>query len=246
MRIGSRRFAPFLHLPPSYRSGSRIFDSFLRSVVIGLCSIIGLCSCLPWNAARLLKIRSRNHSRCQPVSTLQKCSRCHGARRLLHDPRFRRASGGRRTRYIRTLIDDDANGTYDRFVQWLPSQRMAAQGLWSEGQDLYWVGDEGLWKSRDANRDLIGDGTPTKIFALPTGDEHDAHAIRRGPDGYWYLMVGNFAKGIPSLLNEPASFVPPLVPATLWRISPDLRRVAFTRTDFETPTTSTFCLPARS
>ena len=125
--------------------------------------------------------------------------------------------------YIRTLVDDNQDGIYDRYVQWTSSPKEGAQGLWSEGLDLYWVGDKGLWRSRDANRDLVADGPPTKVLSLPTGGEHDSHAIRRGPDGYWYLMVGNLAKGITSLSNDPNSMVPRPRAGTLWRISPDFK-----------------------
>lgn len=125
--------------------------------------------------------------------------------------------------YVRTLVDDTGDGIYDRFVAWGSGPKEGAQGLWSEGKDLYWVGDKGLWKSRDANGDLVGDGPATRLFALPTGGEHDAHAIRRGPDGYWYLMVGNLAKGIPALLNDGESFVGRPRAGTLWRMSPDFK-----------------------
>lgn len=126
--------------------------------------------------------------------------------------------------YIRTLIDDNNDGTYDRSIQWSSLPKQGAQGLWSEGRALYWVGDGGLWKSEDTNGDLVSDGSPKKVLELPTGGEHDAHAIRRGPDGYWYLIAGNFAANIAKMLNDPMSPVVNPRCGTIWRISPDFSK----------------------
>lgn len=126
--------------------------------------------------------------------------------------------------YIRTLIDDNNDGVYDRSVQWSTSPKQGAQGLWSEGRALYWVGDGGLWRSEDTNGDLVSDGSPRKVLELPTGGEHDAHAIRRGPDGYWYLIAGNFAANISKMLNDPATPISNPRCGTVWRISPDFSK----------------------
>ncbi|AMV31187.1 hypothetical protein VN12_03650 [Pirellula sp. SH-Sr6A] len=123
--------------------------------------------------------------------------------------------------YIKTLFDDNGDGIFDRSVIWSSIPKQGAQGLWAEKRQLYYVGDGGLWLSEDTNGDYIGDRAPRKILNLPTGGEHDAHAIRRGPDGYWYLIVGNFAQGIGGLLNDSASPIQKPRSGTLWRISPD-------------------------
>lgn len=123
--------------------------------------------------------------------------------------------------YIKTLIDDNADGIYDRAILWSTSLRQGAQGLWAEGSKIYWVGDGGLWSSEDKTGNLVADGQPTKLLDLPTGGEHHAHAIRKGPDGYWYLIAGNFSNGIAKLLNDPNSPVSRPRAGTMWRISPD-------------------------
>ncbi len=123
--------------------------------------------------------------------------------------------------YVRTLVDDNKDGFFDRFVTWATLPKDGAQGLWAEDGAIYWVGDGGLWKSVDRNGDLVGDGSPIKVLTLPTGGEHDAHAIRRGPDGWWYLIVGNFAADILKLANTADSLVKKPRAGTIWRISPD-------------------------
>ena len=126
--------------------------------------------------------------------------------------------------YIRTLVDDDADGKYDRSLLWSNHPKQGAQGLWSEGRKLYYVSEGGLWLSEDSDGDLVADPNPKRVFELPTGEEHFAHAFRRGPDGYWYLIAGNFARDISKLQNDPISPVPRSRSGTIWRISPDFSR----------------------
>ncbi|MCU0706743.1 MAG: hypothetical protein MUF23_00465 [Pirellula sp.] len=126
--------------------------------------------------------------------------------------------------YLRTLVDEDADGVFDRGVEWTREVKQGAQGLWSEGRTLYWVSDGGLWRSDDTDGDLVANARAQRVLELPTGGEHDAHAIRRGPDGHWYLIVGNFAANVGRIANDPnAAIVRPRA-GTLWRISPDFSR----------------------
>ena len=84
--------------------------------------------------------------------------------------------------YIRTLVDDNGDGKFDRSFLWSSHSKQGAQGLWSEGRKLYYVSEGGLWLSEDTDGDLMADPNPKKVLELPTGGEHFAHAIRRGPD----------------------------------------------------------------
>lgn len=126
--------------------------------------------------------------------------------------------------YLRTLLDDDGDGVYDRSIDWTREIKQGAQGLWCEGKYLYWVSDGGLWRSEDSDGDQVANGRAQRIFELPTGGEHDAHAIKRGPDGFWYLIAGNFAANIARLANDPNAPVTRPRAGTLWRISPDFSR----------------------
>ena len=107
--------------------------------------------------------------------------------------------------YIRTLVDDNQDGIYDRTFLWTSMTKQGAQGLWSEGRKLYFVSEGALWLTEDADGDLAADANPKRILELPTGGEHDVHAIRRGPDGFWYFIAGNFAKDLAKLQNDPLS-----------------------------------------
>ena len=123
--------------------------------------------------------------------------------------------------YIRTLLDDNSDGKFDRSVLWSNLPKQGAQGLWSEGIKLYFVSEGGLWMTEDSNGDLVADANAKRVLDLPTGSEHDTHAIRKGPDGFWYLIAGNFARDISKIQNDPNSPVQRGRSGTLWRISPD-------------------------
>ena len=135
--------------------------------------------------------------------------------------------------YLRTLIDRDKDGIYESAIDWNPKNsnptapnpiKQGAQGLWIEKNSLYFVAEGGLWRSEDSNGDSIADKPPQRVLELPTGGEHDSHAIRRGPDGHWYLMVGNFAATISKLRTGNFDTIPKPRAGTLWRISPDFSK----------------------
>ncbi|MFM8398718.1 MAG: hypothetical protein ACKOAH_12890, partial [Pirellula sp.] len=73
--------------------------------------------------------------------------------------------------YLRTLVDDNSDGTFDRAIEWTKSLKAGAQGLWFEKNTLYHVSDGGLWKSQDSNSDSVADQNPVRVLELPTGGE---------------------------------------------------------------------------
>ena len=96
--------------------------------------------------------------------------------------------------YIKVLLDENKDGKADKVRKFSDLPKQGAQGLFFEGNDLYATGDGGLLKFKDADGNGVADGPPEKILPLKTGGEHDAHAIRRGPDGWLYVLCGN---GVP-------------------------------------------------
>jgi putative membrane-bound dehydrogenase-like protein len=94
--------------------------------------------------------------------------------------------------YIRVLIDEDQDGVADSATDFAQTDT-GGMGLCFNGDSLLFVGDGGLWRLRDVNGDNQADGPAQKLIELPIA-EHGAHAIRNGPDGGLYLMVGNETK----------------------------------------------------
>jgi putative membrane-bound dehydrogenase-like protein len=94
--------------------------------------------------------------------------------------------------YIRTLDDEDYDGVADAATDFAPTPT-GGMGLCFDGPDLYFVGDGALWRYRDANGDGISDGAPDKLVSLAFS-EHGGHAVRKGPDGWFYVIGGNDAR----------------------------------------------------
>jgi putative membrane-bound dehydrogenase-like protein len=124
--------------------------------------------------------------------------------------------------YIRILIDSSGDGTADSFRQFVDGPRTGAQGMHFHGRDLLCTGDAGLIRYRDQNGDDRADGPPDVFLKIKTGGEHHAHAIRRGPDGCWYLLAGNMAGVTGSYATLPTSPIRVPTSGTLLRFQPDL------------------------
>src|SRR5262249_25030435 len=105
------------------------------------------------------------------------------------DPRGRVLVSGRG--YLRLLLDEDGDGRADRAVDLADGPKDGAQGLLSEDDTLFVTGDGGLRRYRIGKGGDRVEGPSELISKLRTAGEHEAHAIRRGPDGWLYLLCGN-------------------------------------------------------
>ncbi|MDR3637734.1 MAG: hypothetical protein P4L84_28260 [Isosphaeraceae bacterium] len=94
--------------------------------------------------------------------------------------------------YVKTLHDDDGDGKADRATEFTETST-GGMGLCCDGDTLYFCGDGWLSRYRDADADGRADGPPEKLVPLAFG-EHGGHAIRKGPDGWWYVIGGNDAR----------------------------------------------------
>lgn len=94
--------------------------------------------------------------------------------------------------YIRTLFDRNNDGVADASEDYATTAT-GGMGLCFDGGDLMFVGDGALWRFRDANGDGRADGPPERLLSLAFG-EHGGHAVRKGPDGEWYVLGGNDTK----------------------------------------------------
>ena len=87
----------------------------------------------------------------------------------------------------------NGDGYADRAVDLIDGLKDGPMGLLAEGDSLFVVADGGLKRYRGYNgRDKLK-GPPEVLLALKTTGEHEAHAVRRGPDGWLYLLCGNMA-----------------------------------------------------
>ncbi|MCX7699357.1 MAG: c-type cytochrome [Gemmataceae bacterium] len=121
--------------------------------------------------------------------------------------------------YIR-LLSDEKDGRATRGID-LVSAREAAMGLFREQRSLYAVVDGGLWRWPLDDHGTSVNGPGQKLLPLRTGGEHHAHAVRRGPDGWLYLMVGDGTGITADFVTSASSPIREPVGGCLLRVSPD-------------------------
>jgi putative membrane-bound dehydrogenase-like protein len=141
--------------------------------------------------------------------------------RMTLDPRGRVVVAGRG--YIRILDDENGDGRADRAIEFADGPRDGAMGLLWEGDALLVTGDGGLRRYRDRDGDGRADGPSELIRAMNTGGEHNAHAIRRGPDGWLYVICGNFTGIDASFAQLETSPIRDPVAGCVLRFTPDLK-----------------------
>lgn len=123
--------------------------------------------------------------------------------------------------YLRMLsLEADGKGvrTITNVTQ---SIEQAAQGLWIDNQSIYYVADGGVWQIELSDTFTQTSPNPIKHIDLPTGGEHQGHAIRKGNDDYWYLIVGNACDSMISLQNTSTPIIRNPRAGMIWRFSND-------------------------
>lgn len=124
--------------------------------------------------------------------------------------------------YVKILIDSDGDGRADAAKQFADGPATGAQGMFFLGRDLLCVGDGGLIRYRDRDGDDRADGAPDQFLKLKTGGEHHVHSVQKGPDGWWYLIAGNYADITSRYATLPTSPVKRPLAGTIFRLKPDL------------------------
>jgi putative membrane-bound dehydrogenase-like protein len=124
--------------------------------------------------------------------------------------------------YIKILIDTDGDGQADKARRFADGPASGAQGMCFVGNDLICTADEGLIRYKDANGDGKADGPPETFLKLPTGGEHNAHAVRRGPDGWWYVICGNTSEIDHRYITLPTSPIKTPHAGVIIRLKPDM------------------------
>ncbi len=125
--------------------------------------------------------------------------------------------------YVRILVDRDGDGTADAALPFADLPATGAQGMFFHGNSLLCAGDEGLQLFRDDDGDDRADGPGKTFLKIAAGGEHHVHSIQRGPDGWWYVIAGNYSGVTESYATVPTTPVRKPVSGALLRLNPELR-----------------------
>lgn len=124
--------------------------------------------------------------------------------------------------YVRILIDEDNNGRADTYKSFAEAPITGAQGMYFMGPHLLCSGDDGLQIFRDDDGDDKADGPATTFLKMAAGAEHNVHAIRKGADGWWYVIAGNTTGIDKDYITLPTSPIKTPQAGVLMRLKPDL------------------------
>jgi putative membrane-bound dehydrogenase-like protein len=155
------------------------------------------------------------------------------------DPRGRVIVSGRG--YLRILVDDDGDGKADRAIDFANEPKDGAMGLLWESDTLFAMGDGGLLRFTSKTGDKA-DGPSTLIRVMKTGGEHTSHAIRRGPDGWLYILGGNTAGIDQNYADLPTSPIKQPIAGCVIRLQTDLKKCEIVAHGFRNPYSMDFNL----
>lgn len=122
---------------------------------------------------------------------------------------------------IRTLIDSDSDGVYDRYVVFADVKTSGS--ITYDINSLYFFNQGTVFRLTDQNGDGIADTVAQRLLEIK-GNEPILGCLKRGGDGWWYLSVGSGAN-IDSLRILPSSIITRKDGGALLRISPDFAAV---------------------
>jgi putative membrane-bound dehydrogenase-like protein len=135
--------------------------------------------------------------------------------------------------YVKILHDTKNTGKADRATLFAtPAQ--GGMGMCFDGNDLYYCGEGWFSRYRDSGGKGRADGPPEHLWPLAYA-EHGGHAMRKGPDGWWYLMGGNDSGINRRHVTLPHSPIRDPEGGALLRLTPDCRQSEVIAHGFRNP-----------
>ncbi len=135
--------------------------------------------------------------------------------------------------WIKVLHDTKGTGKADQATVFAKTPT-GGMGLCFDGDDLYFCGDGWLSRYRDPAGMGEAEGPPERLFPMHFG-EHGGHAMRKGPDGFWYFIGGNDTGIDQRHVTTRNSLVQKPEGGGLLRISPDGKQCEVVAQGFRNP-----------
>ncbi len=120
--------------------------------------------------------------------------------------------------YVKILEDRDADGEADH-AHVYAKIASGALGMYFDGPDLIYTGDNKVARLRDTDGDRVGD--KEEVWTQLGHQEHGTHHIVKGPDGWFYMPAGNDAGVSSKHATTPSSPIKNPVCGAIVRFSPD-------------------------
>ncbi|MEX2139598.1 MAG: c-type cytochrome [Pirellulales bacterium] len=120
--------------------------------------------------------------------------------------------------YVKILEDRNGDGVADHAHQFAQI-RSGALGMYFDGSDLIYTGDNKVARLRDTDGDRVGD--TEEVWTQLGHAEHGTHHIVKGPDGWYYIASGNDAGVSQKHATTPNSPIKDPVCGAILRFSPD-------------------------
>jgi len=124
--------------------------------------------------------------------------------------------------WIRRVDDTDNDGRADSVVTFAETVT-GARGMVFLGHDLYCLADGAFGRLLDSDANGVADGPSQRFFDFAFGPE-GVQALRRGPDGAWYVLAGAHAGLGPTHWNFPGTPIRNPAGGALLQLAPDLSR----------------------
>jgi putative membrane-bound dehydrogenase-like protein len=135
--------------------------------------------------------------------------------------------------YIKVLHDTKGTGKAEKATLFA-TPPTGGMGLCFDGTDLYFCGGGWLSRYRDPSGKGRADGPPEHLLPLAYS-EHGGHAMRKGPDGWWYVIGGNDSHFGPQHQTLPRSPIKNPEGGALLRLTPDCRQCEVIAQGFRNP-----------
>src|SRR5438552_8131212 len=135
--------------------------------------------------------------------------------------------------YIKVLHDTKGAGRADHATRFA-NPPTGGMGMCFDGDDLYFCGGGWFSRYRDAGGKGRADGPAEHILPMAHA-EHGGHAMRKGPDGWWYLIGGNDSHFGKQHFTLPGSPVKSPEGGALLRLPPDCRQCEVIAQGFRNP-----------